>query len=690
MTTNIASRLSAVLWFIAVFAVIVSPTHAADDNIKESILKAGNTDSDATRLSILRQLRQNSELDASFADDLDKLIMQINRWQTEKRLDYFGRQARNLDFDFGIDKDSPLEPLTWLYRGRMVIWYAMESGGVWNNPQKKRQFMTTARDFFTRYSQAYKENRIAKMYLGEPIASGRTFSPSPNAPDWAISQRAALERLTDIIEWWIDNRMQADGQFGGGWGDDCEMWRWQAAVLIGFDNPKVNHAQHRFSNAMMSQDHMKLGFTTRMSDVEHTAEDSADVITPMMHLDPDNDLWQGRALKLAEYMDKLWTGRNDRKQLQFKSTYFTAERIDGSSQRACDTVYHPRAVQPALLYWQRTNDANLTRLFSTWMDTWVDATARAQRGKAAGIIPVAIHWPDGNIGGVGPDWWDPRNHGEHTLYLWPSAMDMMTNTMLLTYHITQDAKYLEPIRSMANAQLRYLKNPAKNPKPGTEAWCAMRMDFLADTVAKYSFLTGSEEFDELLAKSMSSYMRFRMEGNRRPLVDSLQRTAESMAINFEGYTSEVRYTDRVLRFPRLFSGDGIVSQTQAPIYRPDTSLLYSTVTGDPGSALYFPLNAVRWFTPSRNIAALVVDSGTKGFKAQLLNFSPEKRPMSAQLYLLEKGQYTLNITVEQAGVQKVILKKPLTVHSPETRITFELPADKLCTLEIIAESFFEQ
>ena len=228
MTTNVVYRLSAVLWLFAVFAVIVSPAHAADrsiadhsiadDSIKESILKAGNTDSEAVRLSLLGQLRDNAELDASLSDDLDKLIFQINRWQTEKRLDYFSRQVRSdLDFDFGIDQDSPLEPLTWLYRGRMVIWYAMESGSVWKNPQRKRQFLSAARDFFTRYSQAYQENRIAKMYLGEPIPSGRTFSPSSNAPEWAIHQRAALERLADIVEWWIDKRMQQDGQYGGGW-----------------------------------------------------------------------------------------------------------------------------------------------------------------------------------------------------------------------------------------------------------------------------------------------------------------------------------------------------------------------------------------------------------------------------------------------------------------------------------------
>ena len=31
--------------------------------------------------------------------------------------------------------------------------------------------------------------------------------------------------------------MREDGQYGGGWGDDCEMWRWWAPVLLGFDDP---------------------------------------------------------------------------------------------------------------------------------------------------------------------------------------------------------------------------------------------------------------------------------------------------------------------------------------------------------------------------------------------------------------------------------------------------------------------
>jgi hypothetical protein len=223
------------------------------------------------------------------------------------------------------------------------------------------------------------------------------------------------------------------------------------------------------------------------------------------------------------------------------------------------------------------------------MNTWVDAAARSERGKPAGIIPSAIHWPDGRIGGLPDEWWDPRNHGEYTLYLWPSAMGLMTDTLLLTWHMTGDEKYLAPLRSMAAIQLKHLKDPpASPPDDGSEAWRAQNMDGLTETVTKYAFLTGSSEFDDLLARRTTPYMRYRRQGGHDPLTESLKQTADALRVNFEGYTSEVRYTDRVLRFPTLFGGDGMVSKTDIPVRSPDTSLLYSTVAG-PRTRIQFTL-----------------------------------------------------------------------------------------------------
>ena len=678
-----------ILWLAMGLTVVFYATkiQAGDDSISAVIQRAGNADSDEVRLDYLKQLRERPNLDESLREDLTKLITQIERWLNEQRLDYFGRQvSRNKDFDFDIPESSLLYPPTWLYRGRMVIWYTLESGGVWSIPQRRHEFFGIARGFFEKAARSFPENKIVRMYLGHPTGPYKEYQTVSGAPQWAVYQREGLERLADIIEWWIDHRMQENGEYGGGWGDDCEMWRWWVPVLIGFDSPKISRAQAKFSTALMDQPHMKLGYTTRMSDVEHTAEDSADVITPMMHLDPDNDLWRRRALRMAELMEQYWTARNERGFLQFKSTYFTANKIDTNPARACDTVYHPRVIQPTLLYWQRTADANLTRLFSAWMDTWVDAAARAERGKPAGIIPTAIHWPDGQVGGLSPDWWDPRNHGEYTLYLYPSAMSQMTHTLLLTHYITGRAKYLEPIRSVAKARLKYLSSPPKKePAPGTETWCASKLGGLSSVIAKYRFLTGNTEFDELISKESLPYIRFRMDGDFSSLVSALGNNAEALRVNFEGYTSEVRYTDRVLRFPTLFTGNETLSESAVRFFTPDPSLLYSTVTGDPGGAGYFPLNAVRWLTEPRNIAALVTESGTEQFAAELFHFGREKRPMSAEFYLLKPGKYILTLQTTNGNQKKSLINTKFSVENSRTRVFFELPPRKLCILNIISQ-----
>ena len=188
----------------------------------------------------------------------------------------------------------------------------------------------------------------------------------------------------------------------------------------------VSFSGFAHSKALFSQPHMKDGCTAHLYDVEHTSEDSSDAMTPMLHLQPDNDQWQRRAFRLVQLMNSIWAGENERGHFQFKSTYFSVDTVDESVKRACDTVYHPRALQPALLLWQRNHDPAFTTMFSAWMDTWVDATARAERGKPAGVLPSAIHWPEGTIGGVGKNWWDPENHSTDPLYVFPSEMPLIT------------------------------------------------------------------------------------------------------------------------------------------------------------------------------------------------------------------------------------------------------------------------
>lgn len=650
--------------------------------VRDAIAKAGNAFTDEERLDVLEELRQRGDLGEALTADLDKLIEEVSKYLTNPRLDYFGgRVLKDGRYDFGIAPESPLYPITVIYQARMLLWVTVEYGGYWSHPDRRREQLDKVRALCEEAQGYFPENKLIAMYLGSPVPPRIQYPVDDGAPAWANMQREGIERLADIIVWWVDNRMQENGEYGGGWGDDCEMWRSWAPVLIGFDDPKITAAQARFSRALLSQDHMQSGYTSRMSDVEHTGEDSSDAMTPMMHLEPDNAEWSERALRLADLMENLWTGVNEQGFLQFKSTYFTGDRVDEDPRKACDTVYHPKAMQPTLLYWQRTSDARLGNLFTRWMDTWVDATAREERGKPRGIIPVAIHWPEGYIGGHGEEWWDPKNHTDDPLYVWPSAMPMMTHSLLLTYHMTGDEKYLAPLLSMAKARLDYLKNPPEGqPSPGSTAWCGARLGMMAAVGAKFRLLTDRADFDELLREDASPYVAYRLglDDRNGKLVKALGNTAAALRFNFEGYTSEVRYTDRVFRFPALFQANGMYPEAKPEIAQPDTQLLYSTVTGDPGDVGFFPMNRVRWMTPPRAFAALVTDAGNTRFSAEVYHFGEEPRALEAELYLLDKGDYVIRIEVDRAPVSE----SRFTVAGPRTRVQIELPPKQLCAITV--------
>ena len=654
-------------------------------NARALIRRAGNADADIDRLEALKQLLDLPGVDSRLRTDAAKLLAEVDRWVNSDQLGYFGREILDtLDYNFQLAEDSELYPLARFYRGRMLTWAVLEHGGVNKDPAERRRYFDKARADLEAAAAAFPRNRIARMYLGEPIPARRQYPAVPGAPEWAIYQRESLERIADIAEWWIEHRVQPDGSYGGGWGDDCEMWRWQVPALIAFDDPKLTSAQTRFSTALLAQPHMKGGYTSRMSDVEHTAEDTADVLTPMMHLEPENEDWIQRALRIVELMEEKWTGVNERGFFQFKSTYFNADGVDESPARACDTVYHPRTIQPALLYWQRTGDKRMEKLVTRWMATWVDATARSERGKPAGIMPSAIHWPDGRVGGVAHQWWNPGNHHEESLYLWPSALrqQMVPNTLLLASHLTGDSSYLEPLRSMAEIRMRYLEDPPKeDPEPGSEAWCARQMHWLTETLAKFRMLTGEREFDRFFETESDPYMDFRLHSDRAALTLELRNLSRVLRPNFEGFTSEVRYTDRVLSFPAIFLEDFMFEKPIANFGMADLGLLYSTVTGDPGSVGYFPLNAVRWLTPPREIAALVTDSGKRSLQAELFHFGTGERSLSAEFYLLDPGVYILS--VEAPGREP--LRREFVSDGKRARVDLDLPPRQLCVIRVAAD-----
>jgi hypothetical protein len=523
------------------------------------------------------------------------------------------------------------------------------------------------------------------MYLGEPIPVAKHYEPNPKAPEWANLHREALERLADTMEWWIDNKQRPDGSFGGGWGDDVEFWRVWYSVVIPFEDPKLVDSQAKLARRVWNQPHMAGGYTSKMDDVEHTAEDSADTLSPMILLEPDNPEWSDRTMKIASLMKNVWMGRNERGFLQFKGVYFNDKKV--AAKEACDTFYHTRAAHPLMMLWLRIADPQLGGLIQDWLSTWIDAARRSENGKPAGILPCSISWPSGSIGGPRPDWWNAINYtaNETSYYTFPSQLSQMCRCLVLAYHMSGDEKFIEPLRSMARIRLKYIDKPEVRASalPGSEPWCADRSDGIMPALAKYRLLTGNDEFDELLLREADPIITHRLTGDMGPLVEALRNNVEFMRYNFEAYTSEMRCTDRLFMRVEVYDHWGHDQKSRLEGVRQfNRSIIYQVATGDAGDLLYFPQMSVRWLTRPRKIAAFVSDSGPDRFKAELFHFGTRPRKMGAELYMLKDGLYEMTLRDSSQAGDKYLDRQKIEVKGPRTRVNFKIPASVTCVLSL--------
>jgi hypothetical protein len=689
------SALLPILTLSIVFATECVAQISVPSEFTRLIQQAGNTDDETDRQKFVESLAALADLTDTQRTEAKAMADFVRRWNTGGLKFYNapvkGKPARALgSYDFGIATDSPLRPIAELYRGRMLAWTLIENSNVRTNPVEARWFKDEAIKSFQTVEKAFPQNRIAGMYQGRAIPWPKQFAAVEGAPEWATLQREQLERLRDVILWWIDHRQKPDGQFGGGWGDDCEMWRWWSSVLLGFDDPKITAAQLKFSKNAVTRPHLKGGFNTAVSDVEHAAEDTTDNLVPLMVLEPDEKRWQDWALRLGDFMENVWTARNERHQIQFKSFYFSATETAPEPARAFDVIPDVGALHPALLAWQRTGDAQLGNRLCGWLDTWVDATARAEGGKPAGILPASIRWPDGAVAGAEDKWWQPIKPGGymHSYYIWPSVITEMTDALVVAYLSTNNERYLAPIRSMAAIRLRHLQNPPAQPgAPGSESWCAAELaprrnansntGGLVKTVARLKALTGTTEFDELLRLEGSEFVIRTDKTGRQELTVALRESADAMRTNFPGFTSEVRSTDRVMRFAQFLSHDYEFDAYKG-VNIPKHELLYRMVSGDKNSPR-FPQMAVRWLTEPTNIAALVTEASTTRLEAELFHFGQAPRPISAQFYLLKPGKYEAKLIID--GQSQSL--PPLTIERNKLATAqLTLPAQKQCVLQV--------
>eukprot|EP01036_Dinobryon_divergens_P000527 gene527-672_t len=154
------------------------------------------------------------------------------------------------------------------------------------------------------------------------------------------------------------------------------------------------------------------------------------------------------------------------------------------------------------------------------------------------------------------------------------------------------------------------------------------------------------------------------------LTSALAATAHTLSHNWPMFTTEVRFTDRVLAFPSSWP-----RTTATGLARVDTALLYSMITGDPGRVENFPLNGARWHTLPTDLAVLVTENRRDHFTADLYHFGPAERRLDVSLLNLEPGTYTWTLTTPAT-------RGTFTLTAASRRLPLTLPSREPSTLTV--------
>ena len=195
------------------------------------------------------------------------------------------------------------------------------------------------------------ENDLGRKYWHEmnPELPGPPFiTPTAPAgvPEWAFLQVEDLGYLKRQINWYIDNRQIANGEFGGGLSDDSDYLNWWPGLaFMGSDPDKLKASLLKTLDTMYAQNMFTNGLATGQYDELHSYEDGLNVLGQAMMVDYGSPKQLERAMETSRRLEWL-TGINSAGQRQVRSAYYSGAKMAeggvwGWGKARSYMVFHP-------------------------------------------------------------------------------------------------------------------------------------------------------------------------------------------------------------------------------------------------------------------------------------------------------------------------------------------------------------
>ena len=254
--------------------------------------------------------------------------------------------------------------------------------------------------------------------------------PPAGVPLWAFRQSENLRLVHRFIDWWIDHRQSAYGDFGGGISDDVDlMQQWPPLAVMGADPDKVTSSLERLTDSIFRNGMITNGLGTIRTDELHSYEEGINGESEDFYLRWGDPKAVERLMATARAYSRI-TAINPAGHRHFVSDYFsgTDEVREGIWQWA--KPYDNLILHPALLLVDFNGNPQTKKLILEIADGYLAHGKQAPDGSWS--FPAEFYWPTDEA------------HGDLAKFIGEVAP---MQVFWSAWRWTGDEKYLRPIQA---------------------------------------------------------------------------------------------------------------------------------------------------------------------------------------------------------------------------------------------------
>ena len=181
-------------------------------------------------------------------------------------------------------------------------------------------------------------------------------------PGWAYRQIENLKHYKYLVEWYIDHRQIADGEFGGGLSDDGDFTSlWPGLIALGAAPDKVLASLKANQEAFYRQGMITNGLSSIQADELHYAEEGLISLCQCLTGEPGNPRFLERAMETARSLYWL-TDFNDKGHRHFKSCYFSGSVMALEEPWGCQQPWQAVGISPVWMLLRFNGNPRLKQL----------------------------------------------------------------------------------------------------------------------------------------------------------------------------------------------------------------------------------------------------------------------------------------------------------------------------------------